>query len=541
MAVLVAATAFLAATVVLTACTGQPDRLAGSGSVTTNGIKGTLTRDGLPAAGVKVDLYPTLYDPRGDSALGAKYRQVTDHSGRFAFADVDSGTFNLVAGAGTAFGARVTLSAIRGTANLDNLPLLPAGSIRVRLPEDAREAGAYVYLPGSGTWAAPDSADLARGEISLSPVPPGTYAAVEYVPWASGHAPRNLLDTPIGVGPEGTATVYPYGAWKHKVRIVLNASPSGADVKQGLRGFPLLVRLDAGNFDFSAAEADGKDLRVTAADSATLLPVEFESWDAKAKSAALWVRLDSVRAGDTGQTFWLFSGNASAGARPPAAVFDTADGFTAVWHLDGAPDLSQHAYPIIPSAGLGPESKVAGVIGNAMELDGKDDWLQLPNSDKLISAGMALTLSAWIRPAAPVTGDSIRYRLASFRNDTAGISDLAFGMGEAGRLSHYTRAEDSVRQWGPVLGADSLHHVALTLAGGTFTGYVDGVAVYSGPGSLLPAGALPAYLGAHLPGNRLFQGLIDEFRIEHAARSPDWLKLSVATQRPGAGCVRVAP
>jgi hypothetical protein len=259
--------------------------------------------------------------------------------------------------------------------------------------------------------------------------------------------------------------------------------------------------------------------------------------------------MDTIRAGSPEETVFLFAGKPGAGpAKAAAVVFDTASGFAGVWHLDEVPvagqptlsDRSGNGFHGTAYGQLDAAASVAGVIGKALRLDGTGDYVSLAASDRFLPAdGRPLSVSAWIRPSALAPGDSIRHRLATFKTDTAGISALALGVGADGRFSHYTRASDSVFHWPAPAGLDTLYHMGLTFAAGTFIGYVDGKEVFRVAAPIGKGGPSPALLGAHLPGKLGFAGLIDEFRIESAARSADWLRLSYATQKPGAACVKV--
>jgi len=73
---------------------------------------------------------------------------------------------------------------------------------------------------------------------------------------------------------------------------------SAMDTSQAERAgpTPLLLRLDAGNFDFSRARADGADLRVSRMDGSPL-PFALRDWSPAIRRASLWVRLDSFRRG----------------------------------------------------------------------------------------------------------------------------------------------------------------------------------------------------------------------------------------------------
>ena len=96
---------------------------------------------------------------------------------------------------------------------------------------------------------------------------------------------------------------------------------------EALAGFQTRVALDS-TFDFTHANADGGDLRVTAADGTTSVPFWVESWDATAKRAKVWVRVPSI--GTAGAVVYLYYGNPAApAASDGGATFEFFDDFDA--------------------------------------------------------------------------------------------------------------------------------------------------------------------------------------------------------------------
>lgn len=64
----------------------------------------------------------------------------------------------------------------------------------------------------------------------------------------------------------------------------MHTTASGAGVAQSVIDFPVLIRLTAGNFDFSQAKNNGTDLRFIQS-GAGFLSCEIERWDAPYKRA----------------------------------------------------------------------------------------------------------------------------------------------------------------------------------------------------------------------------------------------------------------
>src|SRR5690606_21361078 len=89
----------------------------------------------------------------------------------------------------------------------------------------------------------------------------------------------------------------------------------------------------------SSMLAGGADIRVTKADGTTDVPFEIEQATTGANgSLVLWVLADSVGQNAANaakfRVFWGKSGETSASNGE--AVFDTTNGYVAVWHMNGA-------------------------------------------------------------------------------------------------------------------------------------------------------------------------------------------------------------
>lgn len=76
-----------------------------------------------------------------------------------------------------------------------------------------------------------------------------------------------------------------------------------------LTNYQVLVKLDNTNFDFTMANADGSDLRVTSSDGETALPFWIESWSAPL--AYVWIKVPSLPA-TSKTTVYLYFGNTAA-------------------------------------------------------------------------------------------------------------------------------------------------------------------------------------------------------------------------------------
>ena len=551
----IAAASALSGALALPGCFRAEDSLAGGTETETSLTGRILDSAGRPVAGVPVSLFARDYDPVDGKPAPAAQRK-TDDSGRYLFARVPAGLYNVEARAAGGLAALVqdveaadpAYGNSRATL-VPAAPLLPACRILIpweRLP--ARTG--WVYLPGTDVAAAIGELNGTPQGLLIKDVPAGAYTVLDAR--AEGAAQTsNLLQEILTVHPGESAIVPPYAAWAHSLRVRINTAAAG--VAANVANFPLLVRLDSSVFDFSQARPDGADARFSKPDG-TPLPYQIERWDAAARRAEFWVRMDTVYGNRSDQYLVLHFGNDSAAGRSDGpTVFSPVAGFAGVWHLgeDSAGATANGLYRDATGLGNDGDDRIAaggreGIIGAGHAFDGAGDHVDLTRSSLFIgSAGQPFALSAWFRPDAavdwsPSTMDS---RLMDIhRSDTNG-SSIGLGYGKGGKVYFYNHHEPrfhfSTTQVAPGL----WHLASVAYDGKTFHLYVDGMEA-SAPvaAGLLAGGNYRAKLGKY--GDTpvcAFAGSIDEARISRVSRSAAWMRLEFETQKPDQTAVVLSP
>src|SRR5690606_18418011 len=174
-----------------------------------------------------------------------------------------------------------------------------------------------------------------------------------------------------------------YSTWSRYRDVTV--STAGLNLSAPVKKIPLLVRFKAADHAdmFTGASsmlAGGADIRVTKADGTTDVPFEIEQATTGANgSLVLWVLADSVGQNATNaakfRVFWGKAGETSKSNG--AAVFDTANGYRAVYHMNGgtsqqekdATEMANHMAASDSVAGSLPGT-VPGVIGSARDVAG---------------------------------------------------------------------------------------------------------------------------------------------------------------------------
>ena len=119
--------------------------------------------------------------------------------------------------------------------------------------------------------------------------------------------------------------------WQYRMLIAVRNDLLPASIPDDL---PVLIFLDASNFNFDQAQPNGEDIRFVAANH-TPLPYEFDIYDKGKQLARIWVRLSGVPK-NRPTYFFMYWGNASAtDAQDPASLWRECEG---VWHFSDSTD-----------------------------------------------------------------------------------------------------------------------------------------------------------------------------------------------------------
>jgi biopolymer transport protein ExbB len=351
----------------------------------------------------------------------------------------------------------------------------------------------------------------------------------------SASAPRRaarLLMAALGLVAAMAAATVPTSAlawwkkeWPYRIRLDLDSTPKGLELKGDAGRSPVLVRLHSGNFNFADAAPNGSDIRIVSGDDKTPLAFHVESFDPLLGVGLVWIDAPQVKAG-ANQSIWLYYGAKDAAAGGDAkGTFDPD--YTAVYHFDGARDAPPKdvtAYNNI--AQTAPATiEDASAIGAGAQFIGAGPMIVAGSPSLATKAGGPFTFSAWVRP------DELQPRAAVLAR-RAGADALAVGLDngipfvEVGGQTINAATPLTQGRWS---------HLAVVADGATVSLYVDGKPAGQ-TSAALPALSGPIALGGDLPegGLQPLKAGMDEVRFSRVARSAAQIQLDAASQGPDA-------
>jgi hypothetical protein len=531
---------------VLMHCVNTSD-LAGAGSETTTTVSGVVASvNGAPAAYAQVSLIPSTYNPAKDLGLPDSFTITTNAFGQYSFSNIDTGSYTVYAQSksdGTrslVFNVHVTIDSMTAPPSM----LKQTGTIRAVNPDNEDNDGCYIYIPGTTRYAffTKENRDILLDSIPSGVIPSVVYATLQstvQIP-VRQNVTVNEADTTVAANPQ----------WVYMQRLFLSTAADGASIVSTVRNFPVLVRLDKSNFDFSTANVNGSDIRFATPQN-KLLPYEIELWNPSLQMAAIWVTVDSICGNNNRQFIAMYWGNRNAlTVSNSALTFDTSNGFQGVWHLGDAAvtafDATKNAYHGT-AVNMTSAAPVTGIIGNAQSFDGVKSYITMPNTSngKLdFQENGTYSMSAWVYAE---TIDSVYHAIAGKGHEQYYMQFKCFKTKASWEFVEFENqrgwqySEDSTP---PAPGANEWIYLTGVRSGTNQKLYINGVLAIDSPklmsgasyernttdnfsiGSFGRSVTIP-----YQQGWSYFYGKIDEVRVLNAIVSDDWIRLCYMNQK----------
>jgi len=515
------------------------DRIAGSigGSETTNGVTACIYReDGTPASNSVVRLRRADYISQSASfvkKIPDRIDMLTDTHGRFAIMNIAPGDYCIEVNdtmTGGRQGSAVLLTCTLGindTVDLGTDSLRPYAAVCGVVDMTVFSGSQlYAWVRGLERMVSIDT----NGLFTFHDLPSASLDLQITDSSASG-ASREILN--VNTVSLDTVKVKVYGTSSFSGYIYLNTAAAATPVSDTLTGFPMLVRLDSSTFDFSAADQQGDDIRFTKSDGSRL-PFEIENWDPDSQTAVIWVMIDTLMSGNTEQYIIMNWGDSrAAGESNGAAVFDTAQGFTGVWHLNENPgagigaikDRTVNGFNGTSGGAMTYANVSSGMIGKALMFDGADDYVAAGKPN----VSGSYTISCWVYASSLDSARRFIWKEGSYTLWYDGYLKCI-------RAEHYT---DSLAWRGIYqdkahilpLDISTWYYLCATYDGDRIRLYINGEIKDSTQsiGDTPHLSSEPLLIGG--PGNEHVRGVIDEVRIENTARSAEWIRLCYLNQK----------
>ncbi len=528
----------------LVACTDSRTSLGNSAESGNPELAGVVRfSDGTPAPFASVAVVPAKFSAAEGIPLDTALVEVADSLGRYAFSRVPPGMFTLEA-FDSASGKRFLQKGISvppdSTFERDCM-LESVGSVRLGAHGFADGTSGIVHVPGTTILR---HVTVELGNIFVDSLPSDSLWPLVFV---SEDGYSLSLENGVTVVSDSTRNI-DEARVSFGFRFPLDMTASGIDLTENLRNFPLVLRLDSGDFDFGGLERiRGTWTAILCSDT---LAMDNSYADFERESFVFWVRIPKLRAGAM-DTLYLYFDEGAETSFADSAVRVFSDGFVAAYHFDenevSAHDATGNGFDGIPESLSVAED---AAVGGALSYDGKKGFMTIPNSeggDFDVTLREPVAFSVWVKMADTslshvvfgkgATGYNLKYLHGVGWLYEVYTDEVKDSTADSLQYLYYWYADSSVavNEWTQLV-------VTQDSSGAAF--YVNGELATSTPqrgthdstritDSLFVVGKLvypaddPTDLVTHY-----FHGVIDELHLSRDSRSAAWIRTSFENQNP---------
>lgn len=334
-----------------------------------------------------------------------------------------------------------------------------------------------------------------------------------------------------------TVTVLPpfSSGYCYRKRVTIDGDQVGGSAD--LTNFPLLIGVTDNDLRTTAnngnvENANGYDITFTTSDGTTGLNHEIISYDATTGAYVAWVNVSTVSYNSDTDIYMYYGNSAISG--DPSSTSTWNSNYVAVWHLEDDPngdvagsmlDATSNNNDGQPQGTMTTADLVTGQIGNAIDLDGTDDYITVPDAASLRVTDNTITLSGWINTEGDLDNDE-GFILKGANNDESYL--LGTDNNGANNEELRGRINNSGNNFeGGAIGTSGWQYATVVYDGTNVIGYINGAVVFSSAFSTNIDNSIgeAVLLGtrADLTGTRFFEGILDELRISEAAHTAGWV------------------
>ena len=326
---------------------------------------------------------------------------------------------------------------------------------------------------------------------------------------------HNCGDVNVTLDPPGL-----YDDWNYKMNITIDHDKVDSD----LTDFPILIKLNSSNFDFSKTQSNGEDIRFTDSTETQSLSYEIESWNQTSEQAYVWVKVPLISSSQDTMIYMYYDNPNAQDAQNANDVW--SNHYITVYHMNSVENDKIKDSSPYNNDGIvhGNTYTTSSFIDNGLYFDGSSDYVRISSM-----LGEFDEYEGTIELYANFDGSQNTY-------------SAPWGIRQSGKLFEFTRTGGGTYMY------YRYPHPCNSMSGFSYTPnawqywsftwsnsgnfgkvYRDTKIVKSGgfSSSCLMNLSEDFFIGAtDLAGYFYYRGYIDEFRVSDIPRTSAWIKTS---------------
>ena len=314
--------------------------------------------------------------------------------------------------------------------------------------------------------------------------------------------------------------------WQYRKRITIqgqSGAGSGYQVllkvgeSSGASGYDFHV--EGHSAKFPSDKNDSGDLRFTSSDEITLLPIWVEKVEGTSPNrvAYVWIKISDNL--DNNVDIYCYYGNIDASnvSNVNNTFIRVIDGLVGSWHFDeGSGNTVYDTSGNNNDGTIHEASWVDGKFGKALNFDGSNDYVEVPDSPSLDITD-EITIETWIKPATAQGSGNCKYPVC--KSYSYILSYDHFLEEWKGTLALYDGTDWRIPSTGVSISHGVWHHFVGVYSPPYEIIYLDGTEkLNENIGSFsINTSTNNLWFGAHVDKSEFYDGVIDEIRIYNRA------------------------
>lgn len=304
-----------------------------------------------------------------------------------------------------------------------------------------------------------------------------------------------------------------------------NITIDSSKVDSTLTNYPVMVKLDSTNFDFTSVRSDGYDIVFKNSDGTSTLKHEIEYFDNTEEKAVYHVKIPSISS-STDTAFRMYYGDSSITTDQSDSENVWDSNFITVNHMGSS--LEDSTSNGFDGTNYG-TTLVDGLNGKGRSFDGVNDYITIGNVLGVYDNSQALTFQAMVNYT-----DSTYSTIVN--NQLTGPSGHGYNFGTRNFSPNYhmlrVQGVDRLQSDCTITSGDGeFNLICSTYDGLGNTDSINNIVnnsagnnlVYSGSGDSM-VGNNMTHLGSRIGSETMYGGIIEEVRISDIVRSDAWIK-----------------
>jgi len=317
----------------------------------------------------------------------------------------------------------------------------------------------------------------------------------------------------------------------HAYRSIISIDYTKVECTSSLTDFPVLINISGDpNLIFAnnkVQDANGYDIIFTDASNAQLSH-DLEEYDGVNGNLVAWVEVGTLFC-NANTVINMYYGDCGYVGGDQSTTDTWSNSYNGVYHLNDDPSASglQDDRTVNGNDGtstnFATDTRLAGQIGQAIELDGNNDYVTFGTGPQVSGTGDR-TYEGWIYTQTFGANEGI------FQGGDGGNNDFSLYLLNNSSENYVLESNTATDDFTLVSATNNWRYVAVTYENSITDAkiYYDGV-FHSVVDVSLNTTVFAAEIG-RWNGNTSFDGYMDEFRISSVARSSEWIKTQFNNQ-----------